>query len=111
MSPNSCTGCHLDSLLPDLVQTTHDIPWQAPGPAQDLRDRSDAVLCQMARNPGSLASDVADHLKGDVLILWAVLGGLRPLDAPNATPAFSSLQAWNDAVDDWVEADTPCPTQ
>jgi hypothetical protein len=106
--PGSCTGCHTDNLLPNLDQTTHDISWQAPPAFQDLRNLSDAQLCQRAQNFGSLANSVPDHLKGDVLILWAVQGGLRP-NGTNAQPAFSSVQAWNNAVDAWVTAEMPCP--
>jgi hypothetical protein len=107
-TPDACTGCHNDDLIPDLAQVTHDIPWQAPPASMDLRNLSDSQLCQTARDPGTIATDTTDHLKGDPLILWAVLGGLRP-NQTNAVPAFSSLQAWNDAVDAWVAADRPCP--
>lgn len=113
MNPGACTGCHSDSLLPHgLAQVTHPISWQAPSSAMDFRNRSDAQLCQMAGNPGSIASDTLDHLKGDPLILWAVQGGPLPLNQGNAPSAFTGgVSAWNAAVEAWVAAGKPCPTQ
>jgi hypothetical protein len=113
MDPTTCISCH-NGTLPNpaqVPQITHDIDWQAPPSNQDFRNLSDAQLCQKARNFGSIANSVPDHLKGDVLILWAVLGGQRP----NGTPAekalgpTSDLGDWNDAVDEWVSAERPCP--
>jgi hypothetical protein len=110
MDPTTCINCH-NGTLPNpaqVPQITHDIDWQAPPSNQDFRNLSDAQLCQRARNFGSIANSVPDHLKGDVLILWAVQGGPRP-NGIDAQPAFSSLQAWNNAVDEWVTAEMPCP--
>lgn len=102
--PNqNCTACHTAELTPD---GSHPVPWQAAPASMDLRGRSDAELCEIARNPGSLAENIADHLLGDPLILWAVEGGPLPGGAGNTDVAFGP--DWETAVVAWIEAGAPC---
>jgi len=107
---SDCTGCHVGELLP---QGTHPVPWMAAPAEMDLRGKSYEELCEMARNPGSLADNIEDHLLGDPLILWAVGGGMLPQSAGNTDRAFGTSQAaarseWEAAVRAWVDGGASC---
>lgn len=106
----SCAGCHNASLTPG---GSHPVAWAAPPMSMDFRNKTDAQLCQMARDPGTLAENIEDHLLGDPLILWAVAGGEYPQGAGNADRAFGSsreaaLEQWDAAVRLWVEGGASC---
>ena len=89
-----------------ILQGSHPVPWQAAPASMDLRGKSSEELCQMAKDPGTIASDVRDHLLGDPLILWAVEGGQLPQPPgttpppPNTDPAFGN--DWAAKVDAWI---------
>ena len=110
-----CPGCHstvLDGVLP--AATHPDITW-SPAPAgMDFRAAPGVVksfddLCAAAQNSGTIASDVADHLAGDPLILWAVVGGPLPFGRAPGAPGFQgTLAEWQQLVHDWFNAGMPC---
>jgi len=107
---SNCTSCHTPTLTPG---GSHPVPWMAAPAEMDLRGKSYAQLCEMARNPGSLAENIEDHLLGDPLILWAVNGGVLPQGAGNTDRAFGSSQAtamseWETAVRAWVAGGASC---
>lgn len=107
---DNCVVCHTANLTPE---GSHPVPWMAPPASMDLRGKSDLQLCQMARNPGTLAEDIQDHLLGDPLILWAVEGGPLPQMAGNTDNAFgtnreAARNEWERAVINWVEGGASC---
>lgn len=99
----NCTGCHTASLTPG---GSHPVPWQAAPASMDLRGKNDFELCFMAKNPGSLAESIEDHLLGDPLILWAINGGQLPQGAGPTNDAFAG--DWQQAVSNWVEGGASC---
>lgn len=64
----------------------------------------------MAKTVPPSAPSVADHLRRDPLILWAVAGGREPNRPPTAASAFpAGVNAWRNAVAAWANAGMPCP--
>ena len=93
---SECVSCHADNQMPE---GSHPVPWQVPA-GLDFRNKTSAELCDMAKNTGGVAENVADHLLGDPLILWAVIGGPLPSNAGNTDVAFEG--DWQVAVQNWV---------
>jgi hypothetical protein len=99
----NCTGCHTASLTPG---GSHPVPWQAAPASMDLRGKNDFELCFMAKNPGTLAESIEDHLLGDPLILWAINGGQLPQGAGATDDAFPG--DWQQKVLNWIEGGASC---
>lgn len=98
----ACIGCHRPNLLP---RGPHVIHWHAPE-GMDLRGRTSAELCVMAKDRGTIAEDAKDHLLGDPLILWAVEGGPLPLGRGNTDDAFDG--DWEATVTAWFDDGMHC---
>lgn len=98
------SGCHTTALQP---AGTVDPGWHAPAAGSDLRNKTDAQLCQMARDRGTVAPSTLAHLTQDRLILWAVGDGRVPNKTlPTAPP--NSIATWRDRVQSWINAGMPC---
>lgn len=127
-SGTNCMTCHESTLQQVLPFSTHpDIPWQAAPSDADFRAGdgqllSDFDLCQKAIEGGDVIPDPVEHLTEDPLILWAVIGGPRPIinnEPPainNAPPAFGQggvdvIPEWKALVHAWANANMPCPPQ
>lgn len=103
----NCASCHTNSLLP--TQGTINPGWHAAPTSMDFRNRTDAQLCSMAQNPGSVAGSVLNHLTQDKLILWAVGDGRRPQNStPYPTAPPNNITTWQNLIQTWVNAGTPC---
>jgi hypothetical protein len=75
----------------------------------DFRNKTPAQLCGMAKNPGTIAGTVLNHLTQDRLILWAVASGRVPGTAtPKPVAPPGSISSWRSQVQAWVDAGMPC---
>jgi hypothetical protein len=75
----------------------------------DLRNLTDAQLCQRARDPGTAAGSVLNHLTQDKLILWAIADGRLPNSIVRPTAPPNSISTWQTRVQNWINAGMPCP--
>jgi hypothetical protein len=100
-----CANCHTADLLP--TQGNIDPGWHTTLASKDLRNKTNTQLCDMAKDPGSLAGTVLNHLTEDKLILWAVGKGTLP-GVQRVTARPNSIQTWRSIVQAWVNAGMPC---
>jgi hypothetical protein len=104
----NCTqsSCHTSTLLP--TQGTINPGWKSAPADMDFRNKTDADLCAMAKNPGTVAGSVLNHLSQDKLVLWAVGDGRVPGGTTLATAPPNSISTWQTRVQNWVNAGMPC---
>jgi hypothetical protein len=101
----NCQTCHTNTLLP--TQGTINPGWHAAPASMDLRNLTDAQLCQRATNPGSVAGSVLNHLTQDKLILWAIADGRLPNSITKPTAPPNSISTWQARVQSWINAGMP----
>jgi hypothetical protein len=110
--PNANGQNHInDGRAAQPCSNCHTIPgWHAPPASFDLASKSLGEICDFVKD--HVNNDpvlMANHLKGDPLILWAVgdavlFGTLRP--GGKAPPG--DLDIWFDRIDRWTAAGMPC---
>jgi hypothetical protein len=103
-SPAACTFCHPNSYLP---QGALAVEWHAPPSSMSFTGKTDAELCILAKNPGTKATSVQQHLTEDRLILWAV-DNPRVQNATLPKAWAGNIQTWRNTVTQWVNAGMPC---
>ncbi len=102
----NCQSCHTNTLLP--AQGTFNPGWHAPPATMDLRNLTDAQICELrARNAGT-AGTVQNHLTQDKLILWAIGDGRLPNGAILPTAPPNNISTWQTRVQNWINAGMPC---
>jgi len=99
------SSCHTTSLLP--AQGSINPGWHAAPSTMDFRNKTDAQLCEMAKNPGSIAGSVLNHLSQDKLVLWAAGDGRVP-GKTLATAPPNSIAVWQQQIQKWIDFGMPC---
>ena len=98
-------SCHTTALLP--AQGSVNPGWHAAPSTMDFRNKTDPDLCNMAKNAGSVAGTVLNHLTQDKLVLWAVGDGRVPGKTLTTAPP-NSISAWQERIQKWVDFGMPC---
>jgi len=99
-STSGCTGCHSSA----AVGVSN---WHAPAASFDLRGKTDAQLCAMAKTAPA-GKTVAQHLKNDELIKWAISDGRVPNGTTLQKAPPANLTTWNQRVDAWIAGGMLC---
>lgn len=100
----NCVSCHTNALLPS--QGSINPGFQSAPANMDFRNKSDQVLCNMAKQHVSGHSPL-QHMTQDKLILWAVGDGRVPgKTLPTAPP--NNIASWQSLITQWVDAGMPC---